>query len=305
MISESSVSIICLSFNQAQYIEESLDSVKSQTYSNYELIICDDSSNDNSVAIIENWINRNRDLNVRFIAHLENKGICKSLNECLSFCSGKYIQILALDDLLPSWKLDRHVKILDSSKDNFALVFSDALLIDENSQYYQNRFIAYHKPYLSITSGNFFNDLLDCNFIPAMTVLLKKSILDEVGLYDEDLSFEDYDMWLKVSEKYDFIFDDIPSASYRLHSNNTHRKMKSRLVFDTFKIFLKYSGNQGVKEKLKKDLEYMYLNNGLIGQEQLYFNKYKPDNILDRMIYLNMSKFWYKSIREILKLKNS
>lgn len=297
------ISVLCLSYNQSQYIEDSLNSIKNQEFNDFEIIICDDASKDNSVAIIENWIKNNSQFNIKFIAHKENKGICKSLNECLGLSKGKYIQVLALDDLLLPWKFKKHVDILSNSDEKYALIFSDALLIDQNTNYYQNRFIAYHKTYLSLDSGNYFEDLLEKNFIPAMTVFMKRSLFDSVGLFDEDLGFEDYDMWLRIASKYDFIFDVEPSASYRLHSTNTHRLMKKEMSVDAFRIYMKYSDDDKIKNRLHEELEHLYLNDALRGQEKLYYNKYAPENVLDHMIYQKKSKFVYKVLREFMRIR--
>ena len=73
------VSIICACYNQAQYVVESLDSVKNQTYKNIELVIYDDASSDDSVSVISNWLEQNRDIKAFFTKNEINQGICKSL----------------------------------------------------------------------------------------------------------------------------------------------------------------------------------------------------------------------------------
>lgn len=102
------------------------------------------------MVVINSWIRNDKHFNVTLIEYVENKGICKSLNECLTLSSGKYVQLLALDDLLMPWKFEKHVEMLESNRCTDALAFSDALLIDENTNYYQNRFIAYHRSFLSL-----------------------------------------------------------------------------------------------------------------------------------------------------------
>ncbi len=109
------VSILCLSYNQQRFLVESLESLKSQTYHNIEILICDDCSKDNSVEIINNWIKDHPQLNIRFIPHTRNQGICKSLNELLAVSKGKYLITIALDDLMEPDKIERHVAILENS----------------------------------------------------------------------------------------------------------------------------------------------------------------------------------------------
>lgn len=299
------VTVICACYNQSAYILESLESVKNQTYPNLELVIWDDASKDNSVDIIDSWINQNPELKISFTKNSENKGICKSLNEAKSLAKGKYIQILALDDLLLPDKIERHVQLLEKSKSTDALVFSDAYLIDSASNTYQNRFIAYYKRYLSLESGNFFEELLKNNFIPAMTVLYKTEILNEIGSWDETLAYEDYDMLLRIAEKYDFIFDPIVSAKYRLHQKNTHETMFIEMERSKFNIYLKYANyNSTVKHKLLRFIESQYIDNNLKGENDRYFAVFPPQTFMQRWISKNKSPEIYRFLLKIQKIKN-
>src|ERR1035437_9840246 len=92
------VSMIVLSYNQCRYVLETLESVKAQTYNATQLIIVDDCSSDDSVATIEHWLQENR-IHCAFIRHKENQGICKSLNDALAVANGKYISMIAADDV--------------------------------------------------------------------------------------------------------------------------------------------------------------------------------------------------------------
>jgi glycosyltransferase involved in cell wall biosynthesis len=172
MVDNPLVSILCLCYNQERFIKESLESIKAQTHKNFEIIICDDSSRDNSVEVIDGWIQNNPEILTKFVKHTENKGITKSLNEILNLSKGKYIQILALDDILMPDKFERQVAMLENAPANYTLVFSDANLIDQNSNLYQNKFLAYHLSYLSLKSENYYEMLLEKNFIPAMSILM-------------------------------------------------------------------------------------------------------------------------------------
>ncbi|HFK5586654.1 glycosyltransferase family 2 protein [Elizabethkingia anophelis] len=296
------VSIICACYNQSQYIVESLESVKAQTYKNIEIIIWDDASKDNSVEIIENWISQNQELDIQFVRHEENKGICKSLNECFLLSKGKYIQLLALDDVLLPWKLKRHVGLLEQSSEKDALVFTDAYIMNEYSEKYTNRFMAYHIHYLNIESGNYFEQLIHSNFIPAMSVLLKRDVVENVGLWDEKLVFEDYDMWMRISRNYDFIFDDKVSVKYRLHSSNTHKKMESQLILDSFKIKLKHAEESSVRKMLEEYIEYKYLVKELNGEEIIYFNTFPAHSLSDKLINSKRFTLLYITLKKLKKI---
>lgn len=294
------VSILCGCYNQSAFCIESLESIKKQTYKNYEVIIWDDASTDNSVIVIENWIAANPEIAVQFIKHEINIGICKSINECFKASKGKYIQMLALDDILLPHKLERHVEMLKRSKPTEALVFSDAYLIDDNSEFFQNKFIARYKNYLSLESGNYWNDLLQGNFIPAMSVLLKREVLGEVGLWDENLPYEDYDMWLRISKKFDFIFDEKVSVNYRLHKNNSHRSLN--IPNNIFNLLFKHIDDEKVREKLHFYLIDKFLNRELKSEHHFFFKSVLPNGIKDRLIMYNKGRMLYKILIN-LKIK--
>ncbi|MCG2779443.1 MAG: glycosyltransferase [Weeksellaceae bacterium] len=296
------VTIICACYNQSVFCIESLESIKKQTYKNLEIIIWDDASKDDSVQKIENWIQQNSDLNIRFLKNTENKGICKSLNYAYSFATGKYLQILALDDILLENKIEKHVGILENSKQDDALVFTDAYLMNNDSTIYQNKFIAFHKKYLSLESGNFFEDLLVKNYIPAMSVLYKRSVLQKVGLWDENLIFEDYDMMLRIAKEHNFIFDDNVSVIYRMHQDNTHKKLSNQIDQSVFRIYQKYIGhNDKVKCILKNYIINKYKNNDLNGEQDLYFETFSPNGILDKWLARNKNVQLYK-VFEVFKI---
>ena len=299
------VSVICACYNQSKFCIESLESVKNQTYKNLEIIIWDDASVDNSAQIIEYWIHQNSHLNIRFIKNKKNLGICKSLNNAYNLATGKYVQLLALDDVLLADKIERHVAILENSKENDALVFTDAYLIDDESNFFQNRFIARYRHYLNIESGNFFEDLLNGNFIPAMSVMYKKSILEQVGLWDEELFFEDYEMLLRIANDYNFIFDDIISVRYRIHASNTHHLYNSKMIENQFKLLLNYAGNNSkTDEYLKGIIISKFLNKTLSGEQIVFFSKVSPQNYREKWVFQNKNVLLYKVLLrfDIIKL---
>ena len=125
------MSTIVLSYNQCQYVLETLESVKAQTYKVTELIIVDDCSTDDSVAIIERWLQENK-INCTFIRHEKNQGICKSLNEALAVATGKYISMVASDDIWLPDKIARQVEIMEAQPDQVGILYSDAFQIDEH-----------------------------------------------------------------------------------------------------------------------------------------------------------------------------
>jgi glycosyltransferase involved in cell wall biosynthesis len=295
------VSILCLCYNQERFVVESLESIKSQSYSNIEVLICDDFSKDNSVEVINNWIKNNSQLNIQFISHSENQGICKSLNELLKLSKGKYIITIALDDLMEYDKVERHVNILEKSSPNEALVFSNAYLIDDHSVRFQNTFIPYFHQYLSIESGNFYQALLNDNFIPAMSCVTKSTLIKDVGGWDETLTFEDYDMWLRLSEKYDFIYDDYKSCSYRLHDTNSHKK-KDFLNASFFDIYVKHKEQPVMKKKILQLIHQAYRENKLTEKHKNYLKELDNKTLTEKLILNNAGNFTFNAFLFLQKI---
>jgi glycosyltransferase involved in cell wall biosynthesis len=300
------VSVIMSCYNQAQFVVEALNSIKNQIYPNLQLIIWDDYSKDNSVAVIEKWIIDN-DYECIFLKHTENIGICKSLNNALTYVNGKYLQLTAADDILLKDKVSRHVQILENSKDTDALVFSDAFLINSKGELYQNRFIAYYKKYLSLYSGNYYLSLLKDNYIPGMTLLCKTQIIRDLNGFDENICYEDHDLLLRISKTFDFIFDDEVSVKYRLHESNFHKNINWDIPH--LYIYMKHLDQEYAKTKCLQILKKMYVkkNPELKLYTSLYFQKEKAAGFRQFCIKHNLPVWMFQCIdipkRLILRIK--
>ena len=128
------VSIVACCYNHEKYIEETLDSIISQTYGNIEIIIIDDFSTDQSVKKINMWIEENK-CKCLFIKNTENLGVVKTLNKALKKCNGKYFSLIACDDIFLKKKIENQIKIFENLSEEFVAIYSDAYTIDENSSY--------------------------------------------------------------------------------------------------------------------------------------------------------------------------
>lgn len=245
------VSIIAINYNNGAWVLETLDSIAEQSYSNIELIIVDDCSTDNSPGLIKEWISHfNRP--VKFIQHEINKGVCATSNTGFKAASGKYVSYLGTDDILLPEKIEKQVEILENTPGNVAAVYSDAYLIDKNSDRLYGWYIQkFHPELRKLPSGNLFNELIVANFLPAMTLLIRRDIFESIGYFDENLVNEDYDMWLRMSRKYEIVFSPYVSAKYRIHSQSmVHTVKKWNPSF--IRTFAKHLDNSGAREILKK-----------------------------------------------------
>jgi glycosyltransferase involved in cell wall biosynthesis len=233
------VSAIVLSYNQSRFVLETLESVKAQTYGAIQLVIVDDCSSDDSVAIIEHWLHENK-IDCTFIRHQQNHGICKSLNDALAVARGKYISMTASDDVWLPDKIARQVEIMESQPDHVGMLYSDAFQMDEHGDLLPDMFIARHRKLAEIPQGHVLNRLLEGNFIPAMTTLVRRSCYEQLGFFDESLPWEDWDMWMRIARHYWFVYSPTPSAQYRIHSQSYCQAKPARIYKEAFKIGLKH-----------------------------------------------------------------
>lgn len=218
-------------YNHEKYIIQSLESIKNQTYPNIQHIIIDDASTDNSAAIIQTWIDQNK-YNCEFIRHKENKGISITLNEGIKLSKGVFFAPLATDDYTDITRTERFIDYFAQNADA-GMVVSDMLMVDENSKPVKVNntfsFILHsvvNHPAFSFEHFGTYESLLFGNYI-AGSLMIKKTVFDTVGLFNEQLKIEDWDMWLRVSAKYKIGYINEFLSYYRKHSQNTMKQVTS------------------------------------------------------------------------------
>src|SRR6476661_6254879 len=226
-------------YNQSRFVAECLESVRHQTYPNLQVIIFDDCSKDDSVAVIDSWLKKHY-LDWQFIPHTRNIGICASLNEVLRLGRGKYISMVAADDVWLPDKTSRQVEMMELMPEDVGVLYSDAFQIDENGEMLPQMFIEAHRKFIVPPEGFLFDVLWEGNFIPAMTTLIRRDCFTKVGMYDEDLWFEDWDMWMRISRKFRFAYDKLPAARYRVVSSSAVRTTSEALDRSVALFRIKY-----------------------------------------------------------------
>jgi glycosyltransferase involved in cell wall biosynthesis len=266
-ISSPLVSVIALCYNQEDFLVETLDSIKAQTFKNLEFIIVDDCSSDQSVKKIESWIKANK-VNCLFIKNKENIGLVKTLNIALKQCKGKYYSLIACDDVYLPNKLGNQVNKFENLDKDYAAIYSDAYIINENSSYQYGTLIS-RKQLNNPPSGNIYEDLMiKDNFIPALSVIYKTEIIKKLGYHDESLIYEDYDMLLRLSNHYKIYFQKEIDVCYRLHQTNMNFNLDKPMFLDSkIKILFKHLNAENsnteigtlLKEKILDLCEKIYI----------------------------------------------
>ncbi len=191
------VSVIALCYNHERFIIECLQSVVNQTYKNVELIIVDDYSVDKSREKILEFYDTNATCHCIF--NEENIGNCRSFNQALEISKGKYIIDLSTDDVLLPNRIEVQVKLMEISSE-VGVVFSDANYINEKSEYIGN-----FKKNIGLPFGNVYKDVLagSCYTMP-VTMMMRRTILEQLNGYDTTLAYEDFDFWVRSSRICDF-----------------------------------------------------------------------------------------------------
>jgi glycosyltransferase involved in cell wall biosynthesis len=245
------VSAIALCYNHERFLNDCLESIKRQNYPNLQIIIADDGSKDASPLLIRRWIEQNPSLVVTFLHNEQNLGVCKTLNRALSVAQGRYISMIATDDLWESDKIRDQVAAMESLSDKTGVLYSDAYQIDEIGSVLAKRFIESHREFDRMPEGDIREILWQDNFIPAMTTLIRRSVFDHVGLYDENLFYEDWEMWLRISEHYHFAYFPRPTAKYRIVRSSMSKSSVDKMSLANELVFIKYLLQKGVPRKLR------------------------------------------------------
>ena len=207
------VSVIIPTYNNGKYICEAIDSIFAQTYSDYEIIVIDDGSTDNTKEIIERFSGR-----LRYI-YKKNGGISSARNAGIHASKGKYLAFLDADDVWLPEILEKQIKVLEKNT-KVGLVYTAKYMMDETG-----RLTGDVRPHYPARNTNeLFKGRIIC-----MSVLAKKDTIIKAGMFDEEMpNLEDLDLWLRVAKSSEIKFIDQPLIKYRLHSNNASRKYEEK-----------------------------------------------------------------------------
>jgi glycosyltransferase involved in cell wall biosynthesis len=224
------VSVIIPTYNYGKYLGEAIQSVLGQTFADFELIVVDDGSTDNTREVVDSF----SDPRIKYI-YQENRGLSAAENTGIKASCGEYISILGADDMWPPENLALKVKLLDAHPD-IGLVCSDAYVFDNHTGATIGRFWR-DKP---------FHDWVDPQraakqplkemlirgcFVAPQTVLVRRQAFTDVGYFDESLlTHDDWDMFVRIIQRYSIEIMDVPLARLRRHGDNMSTNMDKMLL---------------------------------------------------------------------------
>lgn len=184
------VSILMSVYNCADTVERSINSIVSQTFTDWEFIICDDGSSDNTYGLLKSYAQR--EPRIILIKNEKNKGLSYSLNHCLKKAKGIYCARMDGDDLCDSTRLEKQVEFLDKHSE-YGFVSTRMTRFDEKGTYQVPEPIeSYSPPIKAFIKGSPF-----CH----APVMIRKSVYDAVNGYrdiPQTMGVEDYDLWFRI-----------------------------------------------------------------------------------------------------------
>jgi glycosyltransferase involved in cell wall biosynthesis len=203
------VSVIIPTYNRSNFITETIDSVLAQTYLDFEIIIVDDGSTDNTLEVLSLYGEKIK------IIQQDNQGQGPARNAGIKSSKGEWIAFLDSDDLWKPNKLQMQYELI-KNKHDLVWVYSDADAFDVITGEILYSFGDKQK----LWEGDILEKILIQNFIPSPTPLIKKSIFEHVGYFHNYEVSQDWDMWMRISEHYPIGLIPMSLALYRKHPGN-------------------------------------------------------------------------------------
>lgn len=219
------ISIVMTSYNYADYIKEAIESVLAQTYSNWELVIVDDGSTDNSVEVIKSYMQKDDRIKLFQHENCQNKGLASSVKLGVEKAESEWIAFLESDDKFSPNSIEEKIKAIEKNT-KIDFIFSNLEMIqdEEKISQYKNYFDEINKNFFDMNSShlisNFHNLIPNVNLIPTFSVvMLKKSIIENCDFFPPCKASVDFYLWAQLS-KYNIYYLNKKLTYWRLHSNS-------------------------------------------------------------------------------------
>ena len=275
------VSVVIPTYNRINLLERAVNSVIRQTKNAFEIIVVDDGSDDNSSEMVK------QKFGSVILVRQENRGVSAARNKGIEISKGDWIALLDSDDEWKPNKLEKQINALNKDPDCF-FSHTNETWIRNGVRINQGK---RHKKY----GGYIFDKCLDICRISPSSVLFKKSILEHVGLFDDNLHVcEDYDLWLRITREHKILFIDEPLIiKYGGHSDQLSKNI------DGIEIYRIRSLEKLLRNiRIKRDDRLLVIEM-LLNKLNIYYNgclkrgkKESAEETIEKI------KFWKKNIIE-------
>lgn len=295
------VSVLIPSYNYGSYISEAIQSVLDQTITDFELIIIDNCSTDNTEEIVKEF--SEKDNRVSFVKNKQNIGMYRNYNQALLLAKGKYIKYLNADDKFAPTLLEKFTLIMEQHS-NVSLITSPRQLFGDKS----NVLEAKHCGLLKSKEAIFEALTSSTNWIGEPTTVMFRRENINLGLFDPSLlMFADFDMWLRQLQVGDLYIVDEVLSFFRIHghqgteylNNNGDKALFSKvqlMAYKRYALIINKFGYDFTLDKPKETLKYLNKSDKKYYKMTLIKSKYK---IKVKALRIRWRPF--TSIRYILK----
>lgn len=232
------VSVIIPTYNCSHYLVNAIDSVLAQSFQDFEILVVDDGSFDETPAVMRRY-----GPPLRYIRQA-NGGVARARNRGIAESRGRYVAFLDADDTWYPYKLERQLAALKAYPGH-GVCYSDYIVVDSALIPITDR----HESHLPAN----LESLLTCgNVVGSIcTVLAERTLFDEVGGFDPELSqCADWDMWVRLALRSRYLYIDEPLATYRQHATNMSRSVLL-LEKDSHRVLQKGFSMRGLSDRLK------------------------------------------------------
>lgn len=262
------VSVIIPTYNRATLLGRAIQSVLAQTYQDFELIIVDDASTDDTESLVKSFNSEK----IRYIRHRKNKGVSAARNTGIRSAKGDYIALQDSDDEWMPEKLEKQMRAFATAPPEAGIVYTGFYMIVKNKKKYQ--------PSASITpkDGKIFSSIIKGEYLVSpQTIVVKRECFEKYGLFDERFPpMEDWEMSLRLSKHYQFKYIDEPLALYHIQPDSISRN-KSAIIKSYKMILERYfediKQDKGMLAKHYLRLGHFLYSNGEISQGRDYFTR--------------------------------
>jgi len=215
------ITVTIPSYNHAKFILSALNSVLAEDYPNKEIVIIDDGSTDGSAAIIQQWVDANKDnIPVTYLSRA-NKGLAFTINELIAIANGEYIAWLASDDVFCNNGFTKRIKALQGT--NKMVAIGDCIVIDDNG-------VTTHRSWMKDvmkrdvnqykTDEGIMKEILQNPAISGSVLLIKKEVYKKIGNYLQNFYAEDIYFYQRCAAKKYIVYIDEVVSEYRRHDTN-------------------------------------------------------------------------------------